>query len=340
MSSVGRGGADLARKNLLANVTSPGTTDVAHEARAGYALRGASRSMKLSIDELAANAKRVVSGDSIVELDPILVDPSALKDRIEDDDEEFILFRDGIRETGQHQPILVRPNDQIPGRYVIVFGHRRARAARELGRPVLAVVKRMDEVAHVIAQGQENTRRKDYSFIEKALFARRLIQLGHSKDVAKASLSVDDTLLSRMLSVTEVIPSDVVEGIGAARTIGRDRWEDFKKLFNGPKSVDQARKIVASEEFAAEDSVGRFSLLWKKLKAGGAVHRKKSAHVLGSAWEGPDKLVVASWRATRKTFSLSLSETDAREFGAYISSRLDGLYEAFRQASAGTAIGD
>ncbi len=330
----------MARKNLLANVTSPGTTDVAHEARAGYALRGASRSMKLSIDELAANAKRVVSGDSIVELDPILVDPSALKDRIEDDDEEFILFRDGIRETGQHQPILVRPNDQIPGRYVIVFGHRRARAARELGRPVLAVVKRMDEVAHVIAQGQENTRRKDYSFIEKALFARRLIQLGHSKDVAKASLSVDDTLLSRMLSVTEVIPSDVVEGIGAARTIGRDRWEDFKKLFNGPKSVDQARKIVASEEFAAEDSVGRFSLLWKKLKAGGAVHRKKSAHVLGSAWEGPDKLVVASWRATRKTFSLSLSETDAREFGAYISSRLDGLYEAFRQASAGTAIGD
>ena len=330
----------MARKNLLANVTSPVATDEAHQARAGYALRGASRSMKLSIDELAANAKRVVAGDSIVELDPTLVDPSALKDRIEDDDEEFILFRDGIRETGQHQPILVRPNDQIPGRYIIVFGHRRARAAKELGRPVLAVVKRMDEVAHVIAQGQENTRRKDYSFIEKALFARRLIQMGHSKDVAKASLSVDDTLLSRMLSVTEVIPSDVVEGIGAARTIGRDRWEDLKKLFNGPKRVDRAREIVASEEFEAEDSVGRFSLLWKKLKAGGAVHRKKSAHVLGSAWEGPDKLVVASWRATRKTFSLSLSETDAREFGAYISSRLDGLYEAFRQASAGTAIGD
>ena len=184
----------MARKNFLANVTSPVATDEAHQARSGYALRGASRSMKLSIDELAANAKRVVAGDSIVELDPTLVDPSALKDRIEDDDEEFILFRDGIRETGQPQSILVRPNDQIPGRYIIVFGHRRARAARELGRPVLAVVKRMDEVAHVIAQGQENTRRKDYSFIEKALFARRLTQMGHSKDVAKASLSVDDTL--------------------------------------------------------------------------------------------------------------------------------------------------
>ena len=330
----------MARKNFLANVTSPVATDEAHQARSGYALRGASRSMKLSIDELAANAKRVVAGNSIVELDPTLVDPSALKDRIEDDDEEFILFRDGIRETGQHQPILVRPNDQIPGRYIIVFGHRRARAARELGRPVLAVVKRMDEVAHVIAQGQENTRRKDYSFIEKALFARRLIQMGHSKDVAKASLSVDDTLLSRMLSVTEVIPSDVVEGIGAARTIGRDRWEDLKKLFNGPKRVDRAREIVASEEFEAEDSVGRFSLLWKKLKAGGTVQRKKNAHASVSAWEGRDKHVVASWRATRKTFSLSLSETDARDFGTYISSHLDGLYEAFRQARADTATGD
>ena len=330
----------MARKNLLASVTSPAVKDEAHEAREGYALRGASRSMKLSIDELAANAKRVVAGNSIVELDPALVDPSALKDRIEDDEEEFVLFRDGIRESGQHQPILVRPNEQIQGRYIIVFGHRRARAARELGLPVRAVVKKMDEVAHVIAQGQENTRRKDYSFIEKALFARRLIQLGHSKDVAKASLSVDDTLLSRMLSVTEIIPSDVVEGIGAARTVGRDRWEHLKKLFDGPKRVDRAREVVASEEFAAADSVGRFGLLWKKLKAGGTAQHKKRAPASLSAWEGRDKKVAASWRATNKTFSLSLSETDAREFGSYISSRLDSLYEAFRQARASAATGD
>jgi ParB family transcriptional regulator, chromosome partitioning protein len=338
---MGNGGPEVARKNLLANVTSPTPAGEAHEARAGYALRGASRSMKLSIDELAANAKRVAAGDSIIELDPALVDSSALRDRIEDDQEEFVLFREAILESGQHQPILVRPNEQMEGRYIIVFGHRRARAARELGRPVLAIVKKMDEVAHVIAQGQENTRRKDYSFIEKALFARRLIQLGHSKDVAKASLSVDDTLLSRMLSVTELIPTDVVEGIGAARTIGRDRWEDLKKLFSGPKKADRAREIIASEEFAAADSIGRFGLLWKKLKAGGSTHRKKKATPPSvSAWAAWDKNVAASWRATSNTFSLSLSETDAQEFGAYISSSLDGLYEAFRQTRAAPATGD
>jgi ParB family chromosome partitioning protein len=76
------------------------------------------------------------------------------------------------------------------------------------------------------------------------------------------------------------------------------------------------------------------------LKAGGTVQRKKGAPASLSAWEGRDKQVAASWRATNKTFSLSLSETDAREFGAYISSRLDGLYEAFRQARASTTTGD
>jgi ParB family chromosome partitioning protein len=292
--------------------------------------------MKLSIDELAANARRIISGESIVELDPALVDRSAVRDRIEDDDEEFALFRDGIRESGQHQPILVRPNPEAPGRYIIVFGHRRVRAALELGRPVLAIVKTMDEVTHVIAQGQENTRRKDYSFIEKALFAQRLLQLGHSKEVAKASLSVDDTLLSRMLSITEIIPADIVEAIGAARTVGRDRWEDLKKLFSSPKSAALAREIVCAEEFTASDSVERFSLLWGQLKSGRRTHRKRSPAPLSSDWVPQDEQVAASWRSSGKSFNLLLSQRDAREFGAYISSRLEELYQAFRTRKPAT----
>ncbi len=134
--------------------------------------------MKLSIEELADNAKRIVSGETISDLDPDLVDPSPVKDRIDDDEEEFALFLESIREKGQHQPVLVRPRPDEPGRYVIVFGRRRVRAAKELGRPVRAVIKSIDDTTHVIAQGQENTRRKDYSFIEKALFAQQLIRLG------------------------------------------------------------------------------------------------------------------------------------------------------------------
>src|SRR5690606_15982500 len=95
---------------------------------------------------------------------------------------------------------------------------------------VKAVVKPLADIEHVIAQGQENTARADLTFIEKALFARKLLVSGMSKDTAKTALSIDDTLLSRMLSVVETVPDEVLIALGAAKGIGRDRWEELKKL--------------------------------------------------------------------------------------------------------------
>ena len=142
------------RKNLLANVTSPDPPAVEVSARSDYARRGASRSMMMSIDEMAENAKKVIAGETIVSLDPHLVDPSFVRDRIDEEDADFAVFRQGISERGQLQPILVRPHPDLPGRFMIVFGHRRARAARELGLPVRAVVKEIEEINHIIAQGR------------------------------------------------------------------------------------------------------------------------------------------------------------------------------------------
>ena len=330
----------MARKNLLTGITNPGGSTDAHETRADYALRGASRSMKLSIDELAESAKKIVAGETVIELDPALVDPSPVKDRIDDDQEEFALFRDGIEERGQLQPILVRPNPQASGRYIIVFGHRRARAAKELGRPVRAIVKNVDEVTHVVAQGQENTRRKDYSFIEKALFARKLLDLGHSKDVAKAALSVDDTLLSRMLSITEIVPISVIDAVGAARTVGRDRWEELKKLLNLPKNRDRATDIIRSDEFIAGESVVRFNVLLANLKSARKWAGRHDRPTKPIAWTAHDQHVTAQYRNTGRSFSLSLSAKDAGAFGKYISSNLEALYRAFREAETGNQTGD
>ena len=97
-------GQRMARKHLLESVSGPGVSTQTSETRADYALRGASRSMKLSIEELADNAKRIVSGETILDLDPDLVDPSPVKDRIDDDEEEFALFLESIREKGSINP--------------------------------------------------------------------------------------------------------------------------------------------------------------------------------------------------------------------------------------------
>jgi len=76
---------------------------------------------------------------------------------------------------------------------MIVFGHRRARVPRT-SHPRSAVVKNLEDIAHIVMQGQENTARANLSFIEKALFGKKLREMGQSKETIKAALTVDDTL--------------------------------------------------------------------------------------------------------------------------------------------------
>lgn len=319
------------RKNLLASLgdAAPNQPEVQH--RAGYAGRGASRSMMQSIEELAESAKKLVGGESIVSLDTNLIDESFVSDRMEDDEEEFALLRDAIAKDGQLQPILVRPHPTAPGRYMVIFGHRRTKAARELKIPVRAVVREMAEIAHIIAQGQENSRRANLSFIEKALFARKLQTMGQTKETIKSALGVDDSLLSRMLSVVETIPAAVIDALGAAKTVGRDRWDELKRLVAHPKKGKQAIALIGSEEFRAKDSVGRFAILLAELKKAPAPVRKAVALDRAGSWAPEDKAVTANFRTTGKGFSLSLASKDAGEFGHFISSRLEDLYRAFKE---------
>lgn len=332
----------MARKNLLARVTAdPEPSRADSEARSDYTRRGASRSMMISIDEMAENAKRMVEGETIVALDAGVIDGSFIADRIEGDDEEYVLLRNAIEEHGQSTPILVRPHPQRDGRYMIVFGHRRARVAKELGIPVRAVVKNLEDIAHIVAQGQENTARANLSFIEKALFAKKLLDMGQSKDTIKSALTIDDSLLSRMLSVAETIPPVVIDAIGAAKSVGRDRWEELKKLVSHPESSDFARNEVGSVEFLATETSERFNFLLARLIASRKGARKPPIRKPQiTSWVPEDKMVAASIQDSGKTFSLSLKSKYASEFGQFISSNLESLYQAFTATKAHNETGD
>ena len=148
----------MARKNPFANVMSDTPTD-SNRAVLDYTIRGASKSILNSIDEMAARADKLLEGETVIELDPDLVDASFVRDRIEEDEQEFNELLSAIRERGQDSPILVRPHPKDSERYMVVFGHRRLRAARALGRNVRAVVKDLKESDHLVAQGQEKSAR-------------------------------------------------------------------------------------------------------------------------------------------------------------------------------------
>lgn len=298
------------------------------EARALYANRGASRAMKQSIEEMADQVKLIADGEVVVELDPDLVDSSFVADRVDDDEEAFALLKDGIAREGQLQPILVRPHPEIAGRHMIVFGHRRHRVARELGKRVRAVIRSLDDAAHIVAQGQENARRANLSFIEKARFADSLRKLGQDRAIIMAAVSVDDTVVARMFTLVEVIPQEVLEALGAARGVGRPRWEDLKQLIAHPAKRETAIAIVQSADFDQTPASDRFNFLVDRLKK--AHRRPQKARAAEGQWTPTDNRVAANFKNTGRTFSLSLKSKDAGEFGNFISSNLEKLYRDFR----------
>jgi ParB family chromosome partitioning protein len=248
------------------------------------------------------------------------------------DNGSFEELVEAIRQRGQDSPILVRPHPGVDGRYMTVFGHRRARAAKALGRTVRAVVKDLGDKDHVIAQGQENSARTDLSFIEKAVFASNLERSGYDRDVIMAALSVDKTVVSKMISVTNDIPAEIIKAVGAAKNSGRDRWYDLaKKIREGAVSVSG---LIGSPDFKVASSDDRLEILARYLV--GKPTNKEPAPAQRAAtksWAPDDKSVSVTLKKTTKKATVTLESADGPLFAEFITERLDDLYEAFRKSN-------
>jgi ParB family chromosome partitioning protein len=338
----------MARKDLLANLLSNETSEPLPreldetvrppEARqAPRKATGALGAVTRSIDALAAKAdlaqameRKLAEGEIIVDLDPDRIESSFVQDRVIAEDQDFLDLVEAIRNRGQDSPILVRPHPENPGQYQIAFGHRRARAAKLLGRQVRAVVKLLDDREHVIAQGQENSARSDLSFIERTLFADRLERLGFDRETIMLALNADKTTISKMLSVSKRIPADILQWLDSARSIGRDRWHDISAKFEVSDFLDAARRLVSTPEFAALLPEKRFEMMETLRESKDHVHvSKKSTDV--SQWKPASGAVRAFIKNTGKRYTIALDAQNASAFGAFLSKNLDRLYETFEQ---------
>jgi ParB family chromosome partitioning protein len=247
-------------------------------------------------------------------------------------DEAFGELLEAIRENGQNSPILVRPHQEHADRYMVVFGHRRLRAAKELGRPVKAVIKSLADVEHVIAQGQENSARENLSFVERAVFAQHLLAREYGRETVQAALAIDAPMLTRMLSVTKRIPDRILDAVGAAKGVGRDRWIELTALIERPDNLYKADALVADQDFKNAESNERFVLLFEAMKSKKKSVRRTISKPDVRSWAPKDKSVCVVAKPRPKGFVLELAQTEAKPFGEWISSNLDDLYEAFRKS--------
>lgn len=276
-------GALMARKDVLRGLLNPGPTPVdppAPSPAASRPTRGAIGAVSRSIADLKARA--------VAEIDPLLIDAGGVQDRLEADSTEDAMLRESIAAHGQQVPVLVRPHPVEDGRYQIVYGRRRLLALRELGQTVKALIRDLDDRELVLAQGQENTARRDLSFIEKVNFARQLEDMGYDRKVICDALSVDKTLVSRMLSLAARIPADVIALIGAAPSIGRDRWMALADLLGELGANAETLQRALGPEAGAGTSDERFLAVWAHLE-----RTKAGPRARGASPSNPAAVVIA-----------------------------------------------
>lgn len=267
--------------------------------------------------------QKLVEGQTIVELDPDLIDVSFVRDRMDATEEQSLEFREMIRAYGQAVPILVRPKPNKPNRYEVAFGHRRLRAARELGIKVRAVVRALSDEQLVIAQGQENSGRTDLTFIERARFAANLEGRKFSRETIMASLNVDKAALSRLISIASRVPYEIIDAIGPAPAFGRVRWQELSDLLDQDGNRTRALGIVAATSFATMDTDKRFEALHGKL-------REKSQRTPAETWSAADGTRAARVSRSGKKLTLIFDDRIAPAFGEFISARLQSLYDEYK----------
>jgi ParB family chromosome partitioning protein len=346
----------MARKNLLTGLTerklTAGNSDEAAAPRApspAFSSRGAFGAVSRTIDDLAARADaaraleaRLATGAVVVELDPATIDRSFIPDRMETDDESYRSLRASIAATGQASPILVRPHPSDPGRYQVAFGHRRLRAAADLGRPARCIVKPLSDRELVIAQGQENSARADLSFIERGRFAHALEEAGYDRETIMQALSIDKTTLSRLVAVASRLPTDIVDAVGPAPSAGRDRWMLLATVYAERAVARPVDPLLESPEFLAAVSDARFEMLYEHLAqpdpkpeparapgAGQGAGQGARKPAKPRPWLARSGERVATVAVDEQAFVLTIDKAVARDFGEFLLARMGSLYEEY-----------
>ena len=115
------------------------------------------------------------AGERVLELSLADIDPNRTQPRRSFDNAALEELANSIRNVGVLQPILV--SAQADGRYMIIAGERRWRAARLAGLSVIpAIVRGMDEAHTREAALIENLQRDDLNPVDEAMAIKQLMQ--------------------------------------------------------------------------------------------------------------------------------------------------------------------
>lgn len=280
--------------------------------------------------------KALAAGDRIVEIDPALIEPSPIADRLPASADAEEGLRESIAEHGQRVPVLLRAAPHHKGRFVTVYGHRRIAAARSLAKKVRAVVLDLDDEAAFVAQGVENSQRKDLSFIERALFARRLTDAGIAAKSVAAALATARPNVVTMVTLCRRLPDELIAAVGPSPALGRRRWEDLDAKLSalGPEATKRWRQVIASSGFQQLDSEQRFAAIAAAVAAGRADGQRTQTAFVDEAGEAFGLLEMrpsGEARLRLKPVKDVSFRPDGAQFSDWLANRMSELRVAWRR---------
>jgi ParB family transcriptional regulator, chromosome partitioning protein len=193
----------------------------------------------------------------LLELSVTDIDANPHQPRATFPDETLDHLADSIRKLGVLQPLLVRPRQ---GRFELIAGERRLRAARRAGlSSVPVVVVEADERGSLERALVENLHREDLNPIEEAAAYRQLIDEGGlTQEQLGARLSRNRATIANSLRLLELPTS--IQALLADRALTAGHGRALLGLAHNPFQERLARRI-AQEQLSVretEDLVRRY----------------------------------------------------------------------------------
>jgi ParB family transcriptional regulator, chromosome partitioning protein len=217
---------------------------------------------------LSDSVSVATQGEEMLDVDIDLIDPNPDQPRGRFNEDKLNELAQSIRANGLVQPLLLRrgPN----GRYQIVAGERRWRAAQRAGlQSVGAVIRSIPDSKLLELALIENIQREELNPIEEASAYQRLIHnLGLTQDEVAQQVGKDRSSIANYLRLLK-LPDDVQRmleddliSMGHARALlGLDTKDQIRRLANevaekklSVRQTEQAVKRYTSPQSPEERS--------------------------------------------------------------------------------------
>ena len=147
-------------------------------------------------------------GEQILHIKPNQIQPSRYQPRKNIDKDSLRELAESIKHQGLLQPIVLRTPNDAGGRYELIAGERRWRAAQLAGlKKIPAILKKVDENTAAAIALVENIQRDDLSAIEEAMAIKQLLlKFDMTHEQVATAIGRSRPAVSNLLRLLELAP--------------------------------------------------------------------------------------------------------------------------------------